>query len=149
MKQAKEIPTIEDWGVLTSLDSKHAFKGFSGKSVEDVMSYFKEFPLEALSDLNNMPPKVFQYYVFAFVPPLKSGKLDPRHAETESLAFAFLDFILGKLTTKPEDILPIIDELLPEAEYVALNQEQFHCKPYVFGSFEGIYERIKESLPKR
>ena len=148
MNPRTEVPTIEDWGVLTSLDSKRAFRDFSGKSVEDMIPTFKDFPLEALSDLNNMPPKVFQYYVFCFVPLLKSGKLDPRAADTAALAYAFLAFILNKLTEKPRDILPIIDELLPVAEYVALNQEQFQTETCAFGSFEDIYELIRERLPK-
>lgn len=148
MNPRTEVPANEDWGVLISLDSKHAFKGFSGKSVEDMIPYFREFPLEALSDLNNMPPKVFQYYVFCFVPLLKSGKLNPRDTETAGLAYAFLAFILDKLTEKPQEILPIMDELLPVAEYVALNQEQFQTETCAFGSFEDIYELIREQLPK-
>jgi hypothetical protein len=140
------IPTKDDWGDIDryDLDASYAYKRFFGKTLDEVLSYFEGSVLAAVEDLYYMPPVPFRYYVFALKQFLLSDKTLNSKSECIEItggASNFLCLVRDKLRDSPQEIIPIMGELMPAVEFVALHQELYCAAVDIYGSFpEQLYE---------
>lgn len=148
MPTQDSIPTEEDWGAYQSdLDSSYAHERFAGKSISEVLPYFKGAILGAVEDISHMPAIPFRYYVLAFKTFLLSEELvDDRliNLEAPDAASSFLRLVQAKLKDSCEIILPVMNELMPVAEYVALHQDLYRASEEIYGSFPDVLNEIKQ-----
>jgi hypothetical protein len=100
--------------------------------------------LAAVEDLYYMPPVPFRYYVFALKQFLLSDKTLNSKSECIEItggASNFLCLVRDKLRDSPQEIIPIMGELMPAVEFVALHQELYCAAVDIYGSFpEQLYE---------
>ena len=150
MKILNDVPTEDDWewggeGFRCSdLDKRDAHDKFFGKSIEDMLPYFKELPLSASEDLWFMPDTPFRYYVLAFKMLLMSQKnIDELGCDASDAASTFLCLLRHKLENSPQLVLPVMEELMPVVEHVAANQNLFDADPEIYGSFPDKLVEIK------
>ncbi len=137
------IPTEEDWGAYKNHhENKWAHDAFIGKTVEELLEWF-ERSLLVYDVLYHMSPKPFQYYIFAL-----KIILDPERPREDHIccnsASVFLDLILDKLVQEPDTILPVMEDLLPTASYVASNQAQYDASIEIYGSFPSKFTEIRQ-----
>jgi hypothetical protein len=91
-------------------------------------------------------PIPFRYYVFAYKI-LLLGQEQPGNVTycpvPSEVASTLLSLIKIKLEESPNVILPVMEELMPAAEYVAANQELLKANKDIFGSFAEKVDEIK------
>jgi hypothetical protein len=63
--------------------------------------------------------------------------------EASDGASCFLLILKGKLKEFPDFVLPVMEELMPVAEYIACNQELFQADVNIYGSFPEHLAEIK------
>jgi hypothetical protein len=89
-----------------------------------------------------MPIKPFQYYVFGFRDYVIKQEFG--FYESSDAASSFLELILIKLKEQPEQIKPILEELMSDIEYIASNQKLFDADVDIYGDFLVLFNQIKE-----
>lgn len=152
-KDEPKIPTRADWEWpdghhrLERLDDYEFYRTkFLGKGVEEMISYLEDNPTETALALYCFPTIPFQYYVAAYRI-LLLGRDTPCDAfdgyQLCLVADSFFSLLKAKLQETPEVILPIMDDLLSLAEYVADRQDFFDADADIFGSFRDRYFEIK------
>ena len=110
--------------------------------------------IERCGELRFMSVVPFRYYVLA----LRDYVLLPCVLDNDmapDAANCFLELVMEKLTSSPHAICPIMDEILPAAEYVAANQVLFDADVAIYGSFaeklaeiRGLYARkLRGGMP--
>jgi hypothetical protein len=141
------IPSEKDWGnYKADLDQEDAHKVFSGKTLEEVIPDFERSVIERTAELRFMPAVPFRYYMLAF----RNFVLSPSLFEINygwgapDAASCFLDLVVEKLEEAPEVIGPIMRELIPAIEHVALNQVLYEADEDIYGSFTEKLARIHE-----
>jgi hypothetical protein len=136
------VPNEYDWGNFKAdLELEYAHKIFFGKSNQNVQADFYRSVIERTSELEVMPRPVFQYYMLGFKDFMEAAHFQ-EYSDSDA-ASCFLNLVERKLSKKADDIMPIIDELLPTIEFVARNQDKFNAYKDIFGDFEEQFLRIK------
>jgi hypothetical protein len=143
------VPSEADCGDYRSdLDAEYAHRPFAGKTNEEVIPLFEENVLERCFDIGGMPDLPFRYYVTAlrdFVPSLEADLSDASHFSHASAASrCFLRIVEEQLKRNPSDILPILSDLMPAVERIAVNEARFDAKVSIYGSFRERLERIQQ-----
>ncbi len=137
------VPTEQDWGNWEAdLDQAYAHKIFAGKTLEETMYLFEENVLERTSDLRFMPPVPFRYYMLGFRNYVLSERVFAVDYEASDAASCFLNLIIEKVEKEAETIRPIMEELIPAAEYIAANQTKFGAEVEIYGSFPEKLARV-------
>jgi len=137
----KKIPTEQYWsGYHNDIDARYAYKIFFGKSNEDMQPAFKRNVIERTDELRFMPIRAYQYYIFGLRDYVRNRDFDV--LESSDAASCFIKLALEKLKDAPNSILPILDELLPDLEYVANNQDLYEAEVDIYGDFKNIYKEI-------
>jgi len=139
------VPTEEDWRFdvipddMFYLDVNYARERFMGKSIDETQEFFKGSALCVCEDLANMPPVPFRYYIFSITKYLTSAtEMDEAtrdNGEFPDAASCFLNLLERQLACHSDYILPVMDELLPVAEFVAANQSLYNASIDTYGSF--------------
>jgi hypothetical protein len=142
------VPTEEDWGDYRSdLDWQYAHRQFAGRTNEEMLPRFRENVLMASEDLSAMPAVPFQYYVLGFRDHILNWQFvsdsDAESCEGASAASCFLNLVLWKLEESPDQVLPIIPELLPALRRIAENQAAFNASEEIYGCFAEKLSRIE------
>ena len=111
-----------------------------------MLSYFDAHALSASEALVYMPEVPFRYYMFCFKEVLLSEKClsTGLNFEAPNLASTFLLLLESKLTESPSSLVGVIDQLMPVAEFVALNQERYNADIDIYGSFPELLTKIKQ-----
>lgn len=143
----KQIPTEEDWGDyhrgrIEDLDVAYAHDVFIGKSNTEMLREYKDHVLMRSEDLRWMPKKPFQYYIFGFRDYVMNG--DFGFYESSDAASAFLGLILYKLKEQPDYILPVLEALFKDIEYIANNQAVYDADEDIYGNFKELLAEIKQ-----
>lgn len=136
-----QIPSEKDWaGYERDIDARYAHKIFFGKSNEQMQSAFRDNVIEKTDEIRFMPTSAFQYYVFG----LRDFVIRRQFVDYESsdAANCFLGLVLEKLRKEPHTIVPVIDQLLPDLEYVARNQDLYEADKDIYGDFMETFEEI-------
>lgn len=133
--QGERIPSETDWKdyLRDDLDQKHAYQVFFGKSNLEVQQQFRNTILGAVEDLRFMPEIPFRYYMLGFRDYVMSGDFGPYNSA--SATSCFLDLMKEKLEKEPRTIIPIMEDLLPAADFVAHHQMRYGANVRIFGSF--------------
>ncbi len=138
------IPTEEDWGEWkTDLDQQSAHESFAGKTRQQVVPLFKRNVLWHVGELRFMPLVPFRYYMVAFKDYVLSEESRKDECDGADAASCFLDLVEDKLSVAKSDIAPIMAELFPALEYVAMNQAAYHASEEIYGNFLERYVRIQ------
>src|ERR1700756_3261743 len=128
------VPSEEDWGdYKTDLDQKHAHSVFAGRTNAEMQPFFQRNPVEMTDELRWMPEVPFRFYMLGFrdfVMARNYGFLNASDA-----ASCFLGLVLEKLDKHPQQIIPIMPDLLPTLEYVGQNQALFEAAESIYGNF--------------
>jgi hypothetical protein len=151
-----DIPTERDWldwpadaRRPLALDEAYAREQFGGKSFEQALEMFRSRTVLMCSeDVSYMPPVPFRYYMLVFKSyVLELGKREVQERDFVddpwSAASSFLRLIEEKLRSQTNFIAPIMDDLLPAVEFIAVNQRTYFADPDIFGDFREQFERIK------
>jgi hypothetical protein len=151
LKDAKpyvpSVPTEEDWGDYKSdLDQNYAHSVFAGRTNQEMQRSFWENVLERTSDLRWMPDVPFRYYMLGFRDFVMAKDFDCYGSDAAS---CFLGLILEKLENHPLAIIPIVQDLLPAAEYVAEHQAEFEADVEIYGNFSDKFAKIKMLFAKQ
>lgn len=131
------------------LDEAYAREQFAGKSFEDALAMFRERDVLMCSeDISYMPPVPFRYYMIVFKEyVLELGKRDVEERDLVDdpwgAASSFLQLIERKLRSEINVIAPIMGDLLPAAEFVAMNQGRYFATTDIYGDFREQFARIK------
>ena len=102
--------------------------------------------IEAACDLRWMPQRPFRYYMLGFRDFVLGGEFE--EFSRSDAASCFLRLVLEKLETKPQDIRPIMLELLPAIRYVAENQSLFEAKRSIYGDFPALLRQIEAAFAR-
>jgi hypothetical protein len=99
-------------------------------------------------DVSYMPPVPFRYYMLVFKAyVLELGKREVQERDLVddpwSAASSFLRLIEEKLRSQTNFIAPIMNDLLPAVEFIAVNQQAYFADPDIFGDFREQFGRIK------
>ncbi len=147
-----KVPTEEDWRSQSNIYiDEYYYEKFFGKTREDMMPYFIEFPLSASEALTQMPAIPFQYYVFNFIKMFDNEdyfNMLLQEGTASGAASTFLTLMRIKLTDEPKDIVPIYNELLRVAKYVSANQAKFEADIDIYDSFPERLEVIEQLYKK-
>lgn len=136
------LPTEADWGDYASdLDQKWAHDQFAGRTNQEMRGYFYRNVIEAAGDLRWMPQRPFRYYMLGFRDFVLGG--DFEELSRSDAVSCFLRLILQKLETEPQDIRPIMPDLLPAVRHVAENQSRFEADKAIYGDFLALLRRIE------
>lgn len=142
---ADNIPTEDDWADWKDdLDQKHAHGVYCGQSNEQMQNRFITSPVAAAGELEFMPPIPFQYYMVGFRDSVLSGKHD--EVEAANAASCFVRLVYEKLKNNRNDIIAIMEALMPAVEHVAEHQEDFGADLDIFGDFEELLREVKTEL---
>jgi len=143
----KSVPTAADWGDYErDMEIAYAYEKFGGKTIEEVLrDGFEWWVLGASEALSYMPEAPFQYYVLVF----KAFLLDPERFEgsgggDQDGPSTFLLLVRDTLARSPRYILPVMEELMPVAEYVAAHQADYGADEDIYGSFKDLLTEIKQ-----
>jgi hypothetical protein len=130
------IPTEKDWldwpedaPRPLDLDEAYARQQFAGKSFEEALELFRSrHVLMCSEDVSDMPPVPFRYYLLvfkAYVLELGKREVEERDLLDDPWAAAssFLNLIETKLRSEINFIAPIMDDLLPAVEFIAMNRK--------------------------
>lgn len=141
--QDRPIPTEADWGDYTAdLDQEYAHRVFFGKTVEETRADFRENVIERTDELRFMPAVPFRYYVMGLRDFVLEGPFDG--ADAPSAAGCFLSLVWEKLRDHPDQILPVMPELMPAAEHLAGHQADYDADPEIFGDFSETLRAIRD-----
>jgi hypothetical protein len=141
------IPTEADWEDYSDhLDIKYAHDMFIGKTNEQMLSEYKDRVLSRSEDIFWMPKRPFQYYICGFRDFVM--RQDFGLCESADAASSFLNLIVHKLENQPDFILPILQQLLPDIEFIANNQELFEADEEIYGNFQDTLARINGLIGK-
>ena len=150
-EDAVTVPTETEWGnYQADLDQAHAHKVFAGRTNAEMLPYFRRNVLGSTDELRRMPEVPFRYYVLGFRDFVMAE--DFEHLDASDAASCFLGLVLEKLETQPGYILPIMPQLFPTIQHVAMNQALFGAKESIYGSFREKLTRIEalyETLGRR
>ena len=139
----EHVPTEQDWGDWQAdLDTKYAHDLFAGKTNQEMKSRFRDNAIERAADLAWMPPIPFRYYMLGFRDYVMSGDFNPLWVSDS--ASCYLRLIEDKLRKKPQDILPIMSELMPSIEHIAHNQVTYQAPVDIYGDFKELLGTIRE-----
>jgi len=147
----RDIPSEADWGnYQDDLDQDYAHQIFAGRDLHQVMSAFARSSIERAEDLRFMPPIPFQYYIFSFCDFVTSSEVFTLNEgmDASDAASCFLNLIIYKLEHQKSDIQPVINEVMPFVEQVALNQSQYDADSDIYGDFKEkllLIRRLLES----
>jgi hypothetical protein len=151
MGQSHHIPTDEDWGEYwLDLDTAYAYRQFAGKTIADVQVFF-DSPLIVSESIGSMPKIPFQFYVFAFDTFLRSETLMTNFKTSldgPDCSSTFLRLVLSKLESQPDDIVPIMNLLMPLCEFVADHQSYFGAKEDIYGSYPDLLREIQSIVDR-
>lgn len=140
--KALSVPSESDWeDYKADLDQKHAHSVFAGRTNIEMQPFFRLNPIERTEELRWMPETPFRYYILGFrdfVMGKEFGFLNASDA-----ASCFLSLVSEKLEKHPQQIVPIMPDLLPALEYVAHHQTEFDAKERIYGNFLEKLSRIK------
>jgi hypothetical protein len=138
----KKVPSEEDWGnYKDNPDSLYAYRLFFGKTNQDMQESFRINVIERVDELRWMPEKAFQYYMLGFRDYVRNG--DFRFYDEADASSCYLDLIIQKLEEQPDQIKPILSELMETAEYVGNNQAEYDADEEIYGSFIEKLNKIK------
>ena len=138
------IPSEEEWGDWQQdVDQRFAHDTYIGRSTRDMQDRFVHAPIEAASELQFMPPIPFRYYIIGFRDSVMSDKHD--EVSKANSASCFLRLVYEKLRTDRDAIMPVIDKLMPTAEHIARNQDQFNAETDIYGDFYEIFRLIQSA----
>jgi hypothetical protein len=141
------IPSEEDWdNYKEDLDATYAHNLFIGKSNEQMLPEYKGRVLARWEDIFSMPKKPFQYYIFGFREFVILQNFG--FCESSDAASSFLNLILVKLEKQPDYILPVIEKLFPDIEFLANNQELYDADESIYGNFKDKLAAIREFAGK-
>jgi len=136
------VPTESDWGDYQSdLDAKCAHDLFGGRTNEEMQAHFRLNPIERTSELRFMPTVPFRYYVLGFRDFIMRKEFD--FLSASDAASCFLSLVLDKLERQPQDIIPVMPDLLPALKYVAENQTEFDAEESIYGDFRETLRKIQ------
>jgi hypothetical protein len=149
----RNVPTPADWdwgdeerSLQWVCEYEYYRQMFLGKGIQEMVLYLADNPPEAWGALYCMPKTPFRYYVFAFKI-LLLGEEQPGNVTycpvPSEVASCLLSLIEIKLKESPKVILPLMNELMPVAEYVAANQGLLEANTDIFGSFAEEVAEIK------
>ncbi len=138
-----EIPTEDDWGDYRADSWAHDL--YIGKTIEEMLPRFRTLPTSVFEDLDMMSDVCFQFYVFGYKLFLMSDEVfvKPVQPEAADGSSCFLDLIFRKLEKAPATILPVMEDLLPVAEFVTANQDRYGADPKIYGSYRDKLDTIK------
>jgi hypothetical protein len=152
-----DIPTEKDWLDWPEdaqrpyeLDEAYAREQFAGKSFEEALEMFRSREVLMCSeDVSYMPPVPFRYYMLVFkVHVLELGKREIEERDLLdapwSAAGSFLNLVEAKLQSEINFTAPIVDDLLPAVEFIAMNQERYFADRDIYGDFRDQLTRIKK-----
>jgi len=108
--------------------------------------FFRRNVVEMTDSLRWMPDVPFRYYMLGFrdfVMARKFGFLGSADA-----ASCFLGLVLEKIEKQPDQIAPIMPDLLSTVEYVATNQKLFEADEDIYGNFVQRLSRIHEAYAR-
>lgn len=144
------VPSESDWeNYQDDIDATHAHDLFIGKTNEQMREQFQRCVIERTDELRFMPKIPFRYYMLGFGLYIRSIKIpDSSNMDTADAASCFINLVEEILNARPDDINPIMSDLLPTVEYIAANQESFDCDIEIYGNFPEKYQSIK-NLSKR
>lgn len=144
MKTLPPIPSEQDWGdYAADLDQAYAHKIFFGKAFTETFGDFERSVIDRVDEIRFMAVIPFRYYLLA----LREYVLSYYVLTTESASDAascFLRLVLEKLENFPEQILPVMDVIMPAVEYVAEHQSLFDADVEVYGEFKEHLARIRQ-----
>jgi hypothetical protein len=143
----RKVPGREEWaGYEGDLDAKYAFGLLFGKATHEVLELFADGRgIERASELQFMPRKAFQYYVFAFAEYLAS----PAARGDSDAASPFLRLLLERERLDPGSVAEILAELAPTIDFVAANQAHFGADTRIYGSFPELADAIRKVVGAR
>ncbi len=148
----RSIPSEEDWGnYKEDLDQDYAHSVFAGRDLVQVQPAFARSAIERAEELQFMPTVPFQYYIFAFCEFVISKEVLTLNYGwyASDAASSFLNLIIHKLEHQKTDIEPIIDELMPYIERVALNQRLYDADIDIYGDFKEKFILIRNMAFRR
>ncbi|MBC3873418.1 hypothetical protein [Undibacterium flavidum] len=148
----RHIPSEEDWGnYQDDLDQNYAHGIFAGRDSTQVMSAFARSSIDRAEDLRFMPTVPFQYYIFSFCEFVTSAEVLTLNdgLDASDAASCFLNLVIYKLEHQRSDIEPIINELMPFVERVALNQSLYDADIDIYGDFKENFFLIQELVGKQ
>jgi hypothetical protein len=152
-----DIPTEKEWldwpedgQRPDELDEAYAREQFAGKSFEEALAMFHSREVLMCSeDISYMPPIPFRYYILvfkAYVLELGKREIEERDVPDNpwGAASSFLILVETKLRAEINFIAPIMDDLLPAVEFVAMNQDKYFATRDIYGDFRDQLTRIKK-----
>jgi hypothetical protein len=141
VKSKMLIPNNEDWGEINDLDVRYSYEYFFGKSNTEMQDFFRRNVIERCDNLRFMPIKPFQYYIFGLKEYLESDTC-PDKADAAS---CFLELIQERFESNYDDMMQIIELLMPAIRMVVENQENFGADIDIYGDFSDMLSNINSS----
>ncbi len=140
------VPSESDWeNYKGCIDASYAHDLFIGKTNDEMREHFDRCVIERASELRFMSKVPFRYYMLGFGNYIQSINIpNERIVDASDAASCFINLVEEKLNKKPDDIFPIMSEVLPIVEYIAHNQKNFDCSADIYGNFEEKYQIIKK-----
>ena len=134
------VPTEAEWGDdQADLELDYGHRMFAGRTNQEMLPHFRRNLIKLTGELRRMPQVPFRYYMLGFRDFVISEEL-----EASDAANCFLSLVLEKLEEQPDDILPIMPELLPALRHVAQNQALFGAAKSIYGSFRDKLAQIEQ-----
>jgi hypothetical protein len=84
-----------------------------------------------------------RYYILVFKAYVLAQAGDKDNWSASDAASSFLNLVERKLKTEIDWIAPIMTDLLPAIEFVAMNQEKYDANRDIYGDFREQLGRIK------
>ncbi len=130
-----QVPDEADWTTDLSemgLDEKYAFDHFHGKTMAEAIRLFEENSLHYQEDLHYLPPRIFAYYLKAFISYLLS---DASKADSDG-ANCFISLIDLKAEHEPEILGSSWPEIEPVLDRLVRRQDDFfEADRAIYGDF--------------
>ena len=144
-----KIPTETDWrdlpayiGDETRDDIHYMYEKFVGKQWTELREYFLGGAISRAFELASCPPRVFQYYVQAFVDYILSNDAK----EDSGAASSFLEMMDWRLGGEEDykSVIEIYPPLGKCVDFIGSNQEWFDAPVDIYGSFSDKAEHIRK-----
>ena len=134
------VPGDAEWaGYEVDLDARYAHGLLYGKTIEQAQELFgQNLSIERADELQFVPRRVFQYYVFAFAECLRT---DRARGDSDS-ASPFLHLLLERERIDRGSVSEIYRDLAPTIDFVAANQQHFDADEGIYGSFAELAREI-------
>lgn len=135
------IPTEQDWeGYQDDIDARYAYEYFFGKTIYELTEEFRQSVIERADELRFMPVRPFRYYIFA----LSHFIMEDNYLEGEAdmTINSLFNLVLEKLNEYPENILPVMERLLPSLQFMADNVERYNISEEIYGSVPNRLQTI-------